>query len=134
MAFFLVHTDHGKHGTEYRGDEKLTLGLIVIDFLDRQYSHKDTLGLLKVYRVSPEFNLCEDWTDRVAREAWQHIDANDEDCAGNELRLLKECGCVPDYVERIERGRFIYPGMHRERSDVLEHSLSASALGVGGRR
>lgn len=134
MPFFLLHTDHGKFDTEYRGDAKLSLGMIVLDFIDRQYSHKGTLGLLKVYKVTPEYGLCEDITAEVAREAWHTIDANNGDCSGNELRLLKEHNLVPDHVERIEGGLWIYEGAPAERSLAAEHSLSAIQLGVGGRR
>jgi hypothetical protein len=108
MTFLLVHTDHGKYGSEMRGQSSLTRREIVSDFVSGQFSHSDTRGLLQVFEVSPESGIVTDITAEIARSAWEYIDANNDDCGGNELRLLQEHGLVPVDVERIEGGSYRY--------------------------
>lgn len=130
MPFFLTLTDHTPYGEELRGDEKLTLADIISDFVYGQYSIQGTRGLLKILKVTPELGLCEDFTEVAMRAAWQFIDANEDDCSGNELRLLKEHNLVPDHVERIEGGLWIYTGAPAEGSLAAEHGTLRA---VGGR-
>jgi len=116
MTFLIVHTDHGKYGSEMRGHPSLTRSEIVLDFVSGQFSYNDTRGLLQVFEVSPEIGIATDITAEIARSAWEYIDANSDDCGGNELRLLQEHGLVPGYVERIEGGLYRYEKTPAERS------------------
>ena len=108
MTFLIVHTDHGKYGSEMRGQPSLTRREIVSDFVSGQFSDPCTRGLLQVFEVSPEIGIATDITAEIARSAWEYIDANNDDCGGNELRLLQEHGLVPVDVERIEGGLYRY--------------------------
>jgi hypothetical protein len=116
MTFLIVHTDHGKYGSEMRGTPSLTRREIVSDFVSGQFSDTGTRGLLQVFEVSPESGIVADITAEIAHSAWEYIDANSDDCGGNELRLLQEHGLVPDDVERIEGGIYQYHGASAERS------------------
>ena len=71
--------------------------------------------------MSPESGTATDITAEIARSAWEYIDANNDDCGGNELRLLQEHGLVPADVERIEGGSYRYESAPAERSRVEGH-------------
>ena len=114
MTFLIVHTDHGKYGSEMRGQPGLTRREIVSDFVSGQFSDTGTRGLLQVFEVSPQTGIVTDISAEIARSAWEYIDANNDDCGGNELRLLQEHGLVPVDVERIEGGLYRY---EKERAE-----------------
>ena len=118
MTFLIVHTDHGKYGSEMRGQPGLTRREIVSDFVSGQFSDTGARGLLQVFEVSPQTGIVTDISAEIGCSAWEYIDADSDDCDGSELRFLQDHGFVPENVERIVGGSYRYDGASAERSKV----------------
>lgn len=106
-TILLTIVDFGKHGISSTDTSpNATRRSIMLDLVECQFNREDCRGLLQVIELDLETCVSTDITREIASEAEHYIDAENLDCDGNVLRLLKEYNAVPDWVRSIRAGVF----------------------------